>query len=207
MRKIGRVTNHLFSHFKAGRRFRVTTPKGTDFEAVIGTPFCEDGQYYGKGTGGDFPSGEIGFGPAEGSVNGTIVYDLKIQHVGILNSPLTLTVKDDQIDEIKGEHKDLFEAVCEKRGDILKYISEISLGMNPGGLLTPSSQFIPEEKNYGTLHCGHGGNASYGTRKGPHLDGVMDRPTVFLDEMLLMNDGQIANVHLDEDLHVWLHTK
>ncbi|SRR6266481_925476 len=205
IQKIARITRRLHSLFSEGIHFRATTPGGTDFHAVIGIPFCEDGLYHLPGTGGDFPSGEVGFGPAEGSVNGRIVYDLKIQHVGILNSPLILEVRNDLVVDIQGEQKDRFLDICRNRGEILKYISEISLGMNPGGILTQSSQFIPEEKNYGTLHCGHGGNASYGHRIGPHLDGVMDRPTVFLDDQLLMKDGQLIKTHTESDLFVWLH--
>lgn len=204
--KIAKMTRKLSSFFRKDMRFRATTPNGTDFEAIVGIPFCEDGLYHQPGTGGDFPSGEVGFGPAEGSVNGRIVYDLKVQHVGLLDSPLVLEVKNDRIVHIEGTSKDQFLGVCRNRGEILQYISEISLGMNPGGILTPSSQFIPEEKNYGTLHCGHGGNASYGNRIGPHLDGVMDRPTVFLDDLPLMKDGQLNDTHVDDDLLVWLHS-
>lgn len=132
----------------------------TNFTATIGTWFCEDGEYDHPGNLGDFPSGEVGFGPKVGSVNGTLVYDLKVQHVGILDSPLTCHVKQDRIVECSGSHRDEFLRICEQRGEILRYISEISLGMNPAGVLTRVAQFIPEEKNYGTLHCGHGGNAS-----------------------------------------------
>jgi leucyl aminopeptidase (aminopeptidase T) len=203
--KIARIARKLFPLFRSGVRFRATTPNGSAFDAVIGVPFCEDGLFYEPATGGDFPSGEVGFGPVEGSVNGRIVYDVKVQHVGVLNSPLIMNIRNDQIVHIEGHGRESFLEVCQKRGEILKYISEISLGMNPGGILTPSSQFIPEEKNYGTLHCGHGGNASYGSRVGPHLDGVMDRPTVFLDDVLLMKDGKILKTHTEDDLFVWLH--
>jgi leucyl aminopeptidase (aminopeptidase T) len=205
IQKIARTARKISPLFKKGARFRATSPNGTDFEAKIGVPFCEDGLYHEPGTGGDFPSGEVGFGPSEGSVNGTIVYDVKVQHVGVVRSPLILKVRNDQIVDIQGNSREQFLNVCENRGEILKYISEVSLGMNPGGIITESSQFIPEEKNYGTLHCGHGGNASYGNRVGPHLDGVMDRPTVFLDDLLLMKDGQIFKTHIEEDLFVWLH--
>jgi leucyl aminopeptidase (aminopeptidase T) len=203
--KIARIARRLAPLFKKGGLFRVTTPGGSAFDAVIGVPFCEDGLYYEPATGGDFPSGEVGFGPAEGSVNGRIVYDVKVQHVGVLDSPLALDIKNDQITHIEGKGREAFLEVCQKQGEILKYISEISLGMNPGGILTPSSQFIPEEKNYGTLHCGHGGNASYGSRVGPHLDGVMDRPTIFLNDVLLMKDGKLLTTHIEDDLLVWLH--
>lgn len=205
IRKIARTARILAPFFEKGVRFRATTPNGSDFEAVVGNPFCEDGLYHEPGTGGDFPSGEVGFGPTEGSVNGRIVYDLKVQHVGVLDSPLILDVKEDRIVHIEGKGRDLFLEVCNNRGEVLKYISEISLGLNPGGILTPSSQYIPEEKNYGTLHCGHGGNASYGSRVGPHLDGVMDRPTVSLNDVLLVKDGKVVEKHLENDLFVWLH--
>jgi len=198
------LTRALAPAFTPGSLFAVTSPAGSDFTAVIGTQFCEDGEYDLPGTGGDFPSGEVGFGPQLESVNGTVVYDLKVQHVGIMQSPLTCHVERDRVMECSGFGSETFWQVCQKRGNILRFISEISLGMNPAGVLTPAPQFIPEEKNYGTLHCGHGGNASYGTRHGPHLDGVMGRPTVHIDGKPLMVDGRLVAGCVDKTSADWL---
>jgi leucyl aminopeptidase (aminopeptidase T) len=122
----------------------------------------------------------------------------------VLNSPLALSVQNDKVVKVEGEHASDFEAICKARGDVLHYISEISMGMNPGGILTQNPQFIPEDKNFGTLHCGHGGNASYGSRIGPHLDGVMDRPSVWIDGVQVMDHGRLAPNYLPAELDYWL---
>ena len=67
---IAAVSRALFPLFRKGATFKVVTEGGSDFSAEIGTPFCEDGIFSNPGTGGDFPSGEVGFGPAVGSVQG-----------------------------------------------------------------------------------------------------------------------------------------
>lgn len=74
----------LYQIFEKGKNVRIQTQSGTNVTAEIETPFLEDGLYRLPGTGGDFPPGEIGFGPLDGSVNGVIVYDIKIQYLGLV---------------------------------------------------------------------------------------------------------------------------
>lgn len=62
------LTREVAKLFISGAQFQVSTPAGTNLTASIGTPFCEDGRYDQPGTGGDFPAGEVGFGPQLGSV-------------------------------------------------------------------------------------------------------------------------------------------
>jgi leucyl aminopeptidase (aminopeptidase T) len=206
-KEIGAATRQLARYFATGMEVTVTTPGGSDFSAVIGTPFCEHGNYDVPGTGGDFPAGEVGFGPKLGSVNGHIVYDIKVQHIGLLQEPLHLQVEQDRISELSGPAAGRFRETCAARGDILNFISEISLGLNPLVGVSAASAYIPEEKTFGTLHCGHGGNASYGERKGPHLDGVMARPTVTVGGRLVMRDGVIVAGLIEESSLRWLTQK
>jgi leucyl aminopeptidase (aminopeptidase T) len=190
--------------FVEGMAVKVTTPTGSDFSALVGKPFCEDGNYYLPGTGGDFPSGEVGFGPELGSVNGRIVYDVKVQHIGVLHGPLSLQVREDRICDVFGLAADQFSDVCAQRGDVINYISEISMGFNPLSRVSTTPAFIPEEKTFGTLHCGHGGNASYGNRVGPHIDGIMSKPTVIVGGRTLMQDGVLLPGFVDDESFEWL---
>ncbi len=199
------VARAVSSFLTPGATLRVTTPAGSDFTSTIEKPFCEDGNYRTAGSGGDFPSGESGFGPMLKSVNGVVVYDVKVQHIGVLAEPLVLRVDGDEIVETTGPNAGGFSQICRDRGNIIKFISEISIGLNPAGALTSSPEFIPEEKMYGTLHCGHGGNASYGSRTGPHLDGVMRDPTVIVDGVLIMEDGKLVPGLLADHSNKWLN--
>ncbi len=129
MRILGR---DLFRHFRTGRPFRVTAPGGTCLEARIGQPFLEDGFYDLPGTGGDFPSGEVGFGPQEGSVNGIICYDLKVQHIGcVAAGDIQIRVAEDEIVSVTGHKTRAFEAVLDAGDRSSRFIGEVSLGLNP----------------------------------------------------------------------------
>jgi leucyl aminopeptidase (aminopeptidase T) len=204
---VGAAARQMSQFFSSGMEVTVTTPGGSDFSAVIGKAFCEHGNYDVPGTGGDFPAGEVGFGPKLGSVNGHIVYDIKVQHIGVLNEALRLHVENDRVCEVSGPAANRFREICTQRGDILNYISEISIGLNPLAGVSAAPAYIPEEKTFGTLHCGHGGNASYGERVGAHIDGVMAKPTLVVGGRKLMQDGGIPAGLIEESSRKWLAQK
>lgn len=202
--EIGAATRQMYKYFETGMTVEVTTPEGSDFSAVVGKVFCEDGNYTAPGSGGDFPAGEVGFGPKLESVNGDIVYDIKVQHIGPLREALHLKVKHDRVYDVNGQAADKFREICARRGDVLNFISEISIGLNPLADVSAAPAYIPEEKTFGTLHCGHGGNASYGERKGPHIDGVMAKPTLVVGGRTLMQNGVISPGLIEEATLRWL---
>ena len=146
--------------------------------------------YYGPrgNNGGDFPSGEIGFGPKKGSVNGEIVYDVKIQHIGKINK-LKIKVQNDKITAINGLRKPDFIKILD-RDEILYYISEISMGINPMTTIK-NDIYIVEEKKLGTMHFGHGANLSYGHRIGLHMDGVIAKPTLKIGNKIIIRNGEL----------------
>lgn len=166
---------------------KIISEAGTNLTAKIGRYFLENGDYSVPGSGGDFPSGEVGFGPIEGSVNGTLVYDFKVQHVGFVRAdPQILFVENDKIHMMRASSE--FQRLIRSH-HAFQYISEISFGINPYWSEADNKSSIIEEKNLGTMHFGHGGNESYGNRKGPHFDAVILRPTVYLDDILVMKNG------------------
>jgi len=173
-----------------GGSVHITSPGGTDLTAKIGNTFCENGLYVNPGSGGDFPSGEVGFGPIEESVNGILVYDVKIQYMGKLEKgPLKVRIRKDEIVDVEGRHAKEFLNIISKH-PILKYSSEISIGVNPLTCSVEDPNSIIEEKNIGTFHVGNGGNQSYGSRKGPHFDGVVSKPTISIGNVVIMEDGK-----------------
>ncbi len=50
---------------------------------------------------------------------------------------------------------------------------------------------LAEEKNLGTAHFGSGGNLSYGNREGPHFDAVIEKPTVYFDSKIIIENGRL----------------
>lgn len=187
--------------FEKGKRVSITNPNGTKLEAEIEKDFAEDGDYSKCGSGGDFPSGEIGFGPKEKSVNGCIVFDLKIQHIGTV-SGLRIQIEQDKVIAVEGDKKEAYEKLL-KRHNILNLISEISIGINPF-IRIKNEPSILEEKKLGTAHFGHGANLSYGKRKGLHFDAVIKHPTFIIEDKIILERGKINNAYLSQDTNLLL---
>jgi hypothetical protein len=179
------ISGELFDKISSGKHWRITTEKGMDLSGLFGKkdPFNENGI-----DSGDFPFGEVGFGPLPESVNGTMVFDIKVQHIGYLDEPLVVSVKDDRITAVEGAQAGQYKTLLQTH-DIYRYISEIAFGTNPRLTETSVIQSIVEEKNLGTGHIGHGGQGSYGCRRGPHFDAVYDRPTFYIDDELVIENG------------------
>ena len=186
----------LFSRIRSGKKWRITAPGGTDltgeFPECSRGFFIENGDYSKGGTGGDFPSGEVGFGPKNGSIKGTIAFDLKVQHIGLTTTPVKIDVDDDRIrvvttNDASGRYGELIARV-----PVLSLISEVSFGINPLWSESSDPRSIVEEKNLGTAHFGHGGNTSYGNRTGPHFDAVIREPDLIIDDTLILSRGRTA---------------
>ncbi|MDP1854226.1 MAG: aminopeptidase [Candidatus Omnitrophota bacterium] len=183
--------------FEKGKKVTIASPSGTKIKAEIGErSFFENGDYSKCGSGGDFPSGEVGFGPKENSVNGLIVFDLKIQHIGTVSN-LKVEVEQDKIVTIEGEKKEAYEKLLKKH-DILNLISEISIGINPF-IRIKNEPSVLEEKKLGTVHFGHGANLSYGKRKGLHFDAVIRDPTFTIEDKIILKRGGINKIILSEE--------
>lgn len=186
-----------------GKEVTITTPVGTNLHACISSksrpgekyyPFLEVGAYCSPGSGGDFPFGEAGFGPEINSVNGDIVFDYKIQHVGFLKEPITIKLVEDRVVTIDGQGNslDLYNRLLEQHS-AFQFLCEIGIGLNPYVVPDNDSNFIPEEKLFSTIHFGFGGNLSYGDRIGPHFDAIIKRPTMSVDGTIVMRDGQFSD--------------
>ncbi|MGV8172181.1 MAG: hypothetical protein ACP5OA_05830 [Candidatus Woesearchaeota archaeon] len=174
---------------------RIITEDGTNLVSTIGKIFCETGEYFRPQSGGDYPAGEVGFGPKEGSVNGILNYNYKIQHLGFIEDSNIIKVENDKITHLRTS--DDFKKLIAQH-DAFNYISEISIGINSLWSETSNVNSIIEEKNLGTVHLGHGGNfPSYGYRRGPHFDVVLKRPSLYLGTVELINNGVFNGKYLN----------
>ncbi len=203
----------LFELFKPGAHVHVSAPSGTDIEAVVKQPFLETGSYDLPSTGGNWPSGEVGFGPREGSVNGVIVYDLKFKHLGSMEKrKATVKVSRDRSVEFSGEGGYELKKLFLNRDRALFWVGEVALGLNSGFRrnpddtieVDPDPRTIVEEKALSTAHFGHGGNLSFGKRSGDHADGVVAAPTVTVNGVKVMIDGKFCTEPLSEGARAWL---
>jgi leucyl aminopeptidase (aminopeptidase T) len=198
---INKVANKIYALLSKGNTCTITSRSGTSLTARLNSkakmdrkyrPFVEVGPYDLEGSGGDYPFGEVGFGPDIKSVNGTIVFDYKIQHVGFMDIPLKVRVVEDAIVDLSSSDKRAEERMENllARDSAFRFLCEVAVGLNPDVLDDPNISFVPEEKKASTVHFGFGGNYSYGDRKGPHYDGVIRSPTLTIDDKEVMKEGK-----------------
>lgn len=146
------------------------------------------GVYREKGQAGNLPSGEAYIAPLENGSNGTMVIDGSMVGVGLLSEPLTVTVK-------KGKLKEITGADAGKLGILLKNeknatLCELGIGTNYAARLT--GVILEDEKAYHTVHIAFGTNTGFGgiNKADCHMDGIIKNPTLYLDDLLVMEDGE-----------------
>ena len=133
------------------------------------------GVYREKGQGGNLPSGEAYIAPLENGSNGTMVIDGSMVGVGLLKSPLTVTVKDGKLQSITGADADKLGILLENERN--STLCELGIGTNYAARLT--GIILEDEKAYNTVHIAFGTNIGFGgtNKAGCHMDGIIKNPT------------------------------
>ena len=181
----------------------ITAPGGTDL--CIGlkgrTAKADDGNFSVPGTGGNLPAGESFISPANGTANGTIVFDGSISLFDkdiIIRNPIHCFLKDGFVKEISGgeEAKALEETVRRAEKDALEFekdgrlpkgqgaeysrnagnLGELGIGLNPAARITGS--MLEDEKAFRTCHFAIGHNYDNDAPALIHLDGLVREPTI-----------------------------
>ncbi|MEH7010005.1 aminopeptidase [Neobacillus niacini] len=137
------------------------------------------GVFRNKGESGNLPSGESYIAPIEDSANGSIVIDGSIAGIGVLQEPITLTLKEGRLVKASGQDgKRLLELLGEDKGRV---IAEFGIGTNKSARLT--GNVLEDEKVFGTVHIAFGSNKPFGgtNEAGVHIDCVIKDPVVTLD--------------------------
>ena len=140
-----------------------------------------------------FPTGEFNIPPVEGSANGKAVIDLSMHHLGRLQSPIELTVRDGRITAIDGaaDARTLRDYLAAYGDDnATQFPTEASIGINRQARVTGVQR---EDKNiFGSMHFGLGTNIDVGgtVQSNIHMDGVMLEPTLTVDGEVRIRDGK-----------------
>jgi leucyl aminopeptidase (aminopeptidase T) len=139
--------------------------------------------------------------PKEGTMNGKLVIDGSWDST-LLEEPLILNVKDGLVTSVEGGQglADIVEETYERASERLKpkekelvwTVAEFGFGMNPKARLI--GNVLEDEKVKGTCYLAIGDNTALGgnSRVGIHITGVMKEPTIHLDEMVLLQAGEVA---------------
>lgn len=141
-----------------------------------------------------FPDGEMGVCPAEGSTEGTVVWDTSVHDIGNLSQPIELTVEEGWVTDISGgAEAEKFERILREEGDENAFYcaAEIALGINPGAEFT--GRMRTDKKVEGSVHVATGDNVDIGgsIESNLHLDGVIAAPTVYVDDRKIAEDGDV----------------
>ncbi|WP_019909738.1 aminopeptidase [Paenibacillus sp. HW567] len=147
------------------------------------------GLYLNPGESGNLPSGEAYIAPLEGTATGKIKVDGSIAGIGALSSPMILTVEQGRLTAAEGEGGDkLLEMLGTGDGRLL---GEFGIGTNNKARIT--GVVLEDEKVYGTIHVAFGSNNTFGgvVAAGVHIDAVVMKPDVYLDDQLIMRAGEL----------------
>jgi leucyl aminopeptidase (aminopeptidase T) len=164
---------------------RVTSEEGTDVTFKIGgrKVFRLDGFFQEEMGFAALPGGEAPTSPIEGTTNGTLVFDYSMDSIGRLSRPIRLDVKDGKVVSVDGSGEDVqtIEKYF-KLDDNARNIAEFAIGTNPNARLI--GNLAEDKKLQGTVHFAIGDNKSLGgdVESTIHLDGLMVKPTVVIDE-------------------------
>lgn len=146
------------------------------------------GVYRNKGEAGNLPSGEAFIAPIEDGTNGTMIIDGSMVGMGLLKTPLEVTIKDGKITELKGDNENKLSILFESEEN--HTIAELGIGTNKAARLI--GVILEDEKIFGTVHIAFGTNVSFGgkTKATCHLDGIILKPTLYLDDVLVIENGE-----------------
>ena len=202
-----RRVEHGHQLLKAASTMRVTSAAGTDLTVRLAGGFSagSTGLTAGPGSIAHWPGGLVLTFPAAHSVHGTVVLapgDMNLTFNRLVESPVTLHIVDDHIEEIAGDGVDaiLFREYLSAFGDRESLAtSHVGWGMNQFARWD-AAQLYDRRETWGTEARAWAGNFLYSTGANEtagrftagHFDLPMRGCTVRLDERVVVADGVLA---------------
>ncbi len=176
-----------------GSQVRITCRHGSDLriglEGRLG--IVDAGELGNRGAFGNLPCGEGFIAPLEGTTEGTLVVDGSIAGVGLLDTPVSLTVREGHLVEATGGDGARLMELLTAHGVDGTNVAELGIGTNEEAILT--GNILEDEKILGTCHVAFGASAAIGgTVQVPvHLDCVVLEPTVEVDGETIVSGGDL----------------
>lgn len=145
------------------------------------------GVYREAGKCGNLPSGEAYIAPLEDGSDGEMIIDGSMVGIGKLESPLHMTISGGKLRSVTGEKSGNLDILL--KNEINGTVCELGIGTNEAAIL--NGIILEDEKVYGTVHIAFGTNTSFGgTNKAEcHMDGIILRPTLYLDDTKVIENG------------------
>ncbi|CCO23221.1 aminopeptidase [Maridesulfovibrio hydrothermalis] len=198
-RLLAEEANRFAIALTKAEKCKVTTSKGTDISFNLKSRVANScpGFACNPGELASPPDSEVNIAPLESETNGVIVVDGSIpcDEIGTLNSPITITITDGYISNFEGEKSDVLRKLFKDTGhQSSKILGELGFGLNPNADLC--GIMLVDEGCRGTVHFGFGSNNTIGGKNyAPiHLDMVIKSPTVILDTIIIVKNGNIIEL-------------
>lgn len=184
------LTERVTTMLSGGRKVRIEKDGLNLTFSIAGRDgVLSTGIYLNPGESGNLPSGEAYIAPLEGTAEGQIKVDGSIAGIGALGTPMVLTVAHGRLIGAEGESADkLLKILGEGDG---RWLGEFGIGTNDKARIT--GVVLEDEKVYGTIHVAFGSNNTFGgtVAAGVHIDAVVMKPDVYIDEVLIMRAGEL----------------
>jgi leucyl aminopeptidase (aminopeptidase T) len=198
--ELRRRTEALAEIITQANQAHVTSEQGTDIEFSIEgcQSFSLDGYFHEEYGFATLPPGEAPTHPKEGTANGTIVVDVSMDNLGQLDESIELTLENGFVTDVTGgAQAEELEETFEQHGQNARNLAEFAIGTNPEAKLI--GNLAEDKKREGTVHFAVGDNESLGgtTKSDIHLDGVLRRPTVELDDTVIVENGELRRELLE----------
>lgn len=154
-------------------------------EAIAST-----GRFLKPGDSGNLPSGEAYIAPVEGSAEGSIYVDGSVAGLGKAEQPLIVEIRHGLAEVFSGWGSSEMDHLLAGPGT--RNVAELGVGTNEKARLT--GIVLEDEKIHGTVHIAFGDNSTFGgsVRAGVHIDCVMLKPDLYLDDVQIIRGGEFV---------------
>lgn len=188
--RIARTTEHIAELLSRGQRAAIETGGGAQLKLslVRRKGYIDTGLIHKPGAFSNLPGGEAYIAPEEKKSTGTVVFDGSFAPFGFLKKPITLRLNKGSVTKINGSRK--LQSIFSLYGKRERVLCELGIGTNPSAKIT--GNVLEDEKVLGSIHLAFGNNLGFGgsNKARIHLDGVIKRPTIWIDEDLIIKKGK-----------------
>jgi leucyl aminopeptidase (aminopeptidase T) len=192
-----KITNLLTK----SKNLTITTLKGTKLflKTQNRKGNCCPGYVEKPGDLGSPPDIESNISPVENFSNGKIIIDGSIADpkIRLLREKVVLTISKGKISNYFTKNKKVMknlDKIFLNRDKKRRILAEFGIGINHKSKLT--GNMLTDEGCRGTVHFGFGSNSTVGGKNSVnfHLDFIMKKPTVLIDDKKIIKDGKIQKI-------------
>ncbi len=190
------LTRRLAERVTRAKTGRFTTPGGSDisFSLEGREAFPLVGIAREPGEHCACPGGEVAVSPVRGSAEGVMISPFCIEHKehGQITDLMRIEVKGGSAVSVTGSPAaDRFWRILDEVGELGKNVAEFAFGTNAA--CRKRATVREAKKALGTCHMAFGDSKSLaGEVNAPlHVDMIYDTPTVWLDDEMVMKDGEL----------------